>query len=182
VEMRRFAIIFLLVAIGVGLYFLLARQRPASDFRSRSSLKVGDPAPEFALPSLTGKTVQLADYRGRPVFLNFWATWCPPCREEMPSMEALYRKFKGLGLEFMTISLDDDGEGLVRDFLSARSLTFPVLRDAKKEVANRYGLTGVPETFIINHYGEVLAKIVGPQDWASPKWIDFFERLTQKSH
>jgi len=139
----------------------------------------GKLAPDFTLPTMDGKAMTLADYRGKVVFLNIWATWCPPCREEMPSMQNLHEKFKGKDFAMLTISIDEDTE-LVRPFMEELGLTFPVAFDPEQTVASQYGITGVPETFLIDKNGVVMHHIVGPGKWDDPSIITAFERLVSR--
>jgi peroxiredoxin len=125
-------------------------------------------APDFTVPNLAGGTVALREHRGTVVFLNFWATWCPPCKEEMPSMERLYRRFKGRGLTILAISLDAGDPGKVAAFVRALDLTFPIGLDLKLEAANRYGIRGLPGSFLIDRSGQIAAIALGPRDWDSP--------------
>jgi peroxiredoxin len=124
-------------------------------------------APDFAVPNLAGGTIALQEHRGSVVFLNFWATWCAPCKEEMPSMERLYRRFKGRGFTILAISLDSGNVGKVAAFVKALDLTFPIGLDLKLEVANRYAIRGLPGSFLIDRSGEVVAVAIGPRDWDS---------------
>jgi peroxiredoxin len=171
------------VAVGFYLVFLRNNQSPTEvqgirpDFRPRA----GNPAPDFTLPTLGGNPVRLSNYRGKVVFLNFWATWCPPCREEMPSMESLYQRLKGQDFEMFAVSIDTKGADRVQSFVATYGLTFPVLHDPHKKVYRLYGLTGVPETFIINKNGEILLKIIGPRDWMKKPWLDYFDQIIGKS-
>ena len=116
-------------------------------------------APDFSLPTASGGQLSLKDYRGKVVFINFWATWCATCKVEMPSMEKVYRKFKDQGLEMLTISVDKD-PSLILPFMKEYDLTFPVLLDPESKTAKKtYKTTGVPETFIVNKQGDVVARI-----------------------
>src|SRR6476646_370561 len=129
-------------------------------------LTVGKDAPDFSLPNLDDKTVKLSDYRGKVVFLNFWATWCKPCREEMPSMEVLYRNFERDGLVVLAISIDRvTTKKDIPPFIKSLNLTFPVLVDSWGQTDKRYKLMGVPETYIIDQQGISREKIIGPRDW-----------------
>lgn len=136
----------------------------------------GYTAADFELPDLAGQTVRLADFRGSIVFLNLWATWCPPCRAEMPGMEALYRRFKGRPFAMLAVSEDTD-VAAVRQFVGELGLTFPILLDTDNRLPGRYGVTGYPETFIIGRDGTVLKHIIGPAEWDSPEYIAWFESL-----
>lgn len=129
-------------------------------------LTVGKEAPDFVLPNLNEKTVRLSDYRGKVVFLNFWATWCKPCREEMPSMEVLYKNFDKDGLVVLAVSIDRvTTKKDIPPFVNSMNLTFPVLVDSWGQTDKRYKLMGVPETYIIDQQGILREKIIGPRDW-----------------
>ncbi len=173
-------IALIVVLIGsvslVGLYLILpGSDRPAPGGGPQSSAAVM--APDFGLSNLRGDSVRLSDHKGKVVFLNIWATWCPPCREEMPFMEALYRRLKGRSFEMLAVSIDRDGEKAVRPFAAKHGLTFPVLLDPDNRTYRLYGLTGVPETFIVDRNGIVVQKIIGPQDWMKKEWLDYFDRI-----
>lgn len=134
-------------------------------------------APAFELPSLKGGKVKLSDYKGKVVFINFWATWCGTCKVEMPSMEKLYQRFKDHGFEMLTISVDKD-QSLIDPFMQQYALTFPVLLDPESEVAKKsYKTTGVPETFIIDRNGLIVHKAIGPRDWATDETMEAFAQL-----
>jgi peroxiredoxin len=120
------------------------------------------------LADLSGRAVRLANLRGRIVFLNVWATWCEPCREEMPAMEALYERFHGPDFEMLAVNADQGGRELVEHFVEEFHLTFPVLLDPELQIADRYGVTGYPETFLIERNGRVVGHVIGPRDWDSP--------------
>lgn len=128
----------------------------------------GAQALDFTLPDLNGKQVSLKDYRGKVVFLNFWATWCKPCGEEMPSMQGLHNYLQGQPFEILAVSVDKDDPKVVAEFAKANNLTFPILLDGKGKIKELYKTTGVPETFIIDQNGIVAEKVWGPRDWADP--------------
>lgn len=129
-------------------------------------LTVGRVAPDFALPDLQNRTVQLSDFRGKVVFLNFWATWCKTCREEMPSMEELYKTFHRDGLVVLAVSIDRvTTKQNIPPFVKSLNLTFPVLIDSWGQTDKRYKLTGVPETYIVDQNGVLREKVIGPRDW-----------------
>ncbi len=149
--------------------------------RSGPRINVGSEIPvaaqDFELPTLNGDYVRLSNYRGKVVFLNIWATWCPPCREEMPSMESLYRRLKGRDFEMIAVSIDREGGKVVRPFAAKYGLTFPVLLDPDNKTHRLYGLTGIPETFIIDKNGMIMKKIIGAQNWINREWLDYFDRI-----
>ena len=175
-------ILIFMVLIGIfglfSLYFIIfesERPRPRVDYGA----KVGEIATDFELATLGGNSVKLSDYRGKVVFLNIWATWCPPCREEMPSMEALYQRLKGRRFEMLAVSIDGKGEEVVGPFVAKHGLTFPVLLDPDNKTYKLYGLTGIPETFFIDGNGVITFKIVGAQNWMKKEWLDYFDRIIE---
>ncbi len=143
-------------------------------------LHPGSPAPNFSLPGLDGRTVSLKDYRGKVVFVNVWATWCPSCRDEMPAMEKLYQELKGEAFEILAVSVDASGAKAVAPFMRARKLSFPALLDPEGTIGKPYGVTGVPESFIINKEGIIERIVIGPIDWTDPAVVSFFRILIQK--
>jgi cytochrome c biogenesis protein CcmG/thiol:disulfide interchange protein DsbE len=136
-------------------------------------------APDFAVPDLSGQAVRLSGLRGQVVLLNLWTTWCPPCREEMPSMERLYQKLRDRGFVLLAVSQDEGGKDAVAPFVRDLGLTFPVLVDPEHQVGDRYQVWGYPESFIIDREGRVVERVIGPRDWTSPEQIAAFERLLE---
>jgi peroxiredoxin len=130
--------------------------------------QVGKPAPDFALTDMDGKKVTLSGYKGKVIVLNFWATFCGPCKEEMPSLNNLFLALKKDGLIVVAISTDDS-EKPVQSFIKAKSIAFPVLIDKDQQVFfDRYGILGLPTTFIIDREGIIREKILGDRPWDSP--------------
>ncbi len=153
-------VIIILVAVAVVSFMIYGKK---GEFEP---VIAGKEAPDFTLPDLQGKMVKLSDFRGKVVFLNFWATWCKPCEEEMPSMQALYNSLKGRDFEMLAVSVDSKGGEVVQEFVDKYRITFPVLHDQDGKVKETYKTTGVPETFIIDQNGVVAEKVWGPRDWA----------------
>ncbi len=147
----------------------------------QATLTVGLPAPDFKFPGLDGKMSSLSDYRGKVVLVNIWATWCPPCVEEMPSMEKLYQKLKDKDFEILAVSIDSLGVNAVAPFMKKHKLTFPALIDSSGTIRTTYRTTGIPESFIIDKNGILIEKIVGPRDWARPAISSFLINLIQSS-
>ena len=168
---------------AVLLVLLACTPSAANDpFKSMNLIRPAKPrvAEDFSLKSPDGKTtIKLADYRGKVVFLNFWATWCKPCEEEMPSMERLHRKFKDQGLVVLALSEDADGAAAVMPFLKKHNLTFPVGLDPKMSVATLYGVWALPSTFIIDKRGNRAMFANGPREWDSPDAQALFQSLLQ---
>ena len=140
-------------------------------------LAVGKPAPDFALSDLNDKPHRLSDFRGKVVFLNFWATWCKPCREEMPSMEILNKNFEKDGLVILAVSIDRVTTTKdIPPFVKGMNLTFPVLIDSWGQTDKPYKRMGVPETFIIDQQGIIREIVIGPRDWTR---LDSLQVLTK---
>ena len=124
-------------------------------------------APAFDLPTPDGRTIDLAGLRGKVVLLNFWATWCSPCREEMPSMERLHQEFRDQGLAVLAVNIQETPKQVAR-FMRGFQLSFPALLDADAQVAARYAVRGLPMTYLIDRAGRVVGQAVGARDWAGP--------------
>lgn len=139
----------------------------------------GYAAPEFSAFDFSGKERYLSEYRGKVVFLNIWATWCPPCKEEMPSMEYLYNSLKGPNFEMLAISIDREGISVVKPFMEKLKLSFPILLDTRGKIANLYKITGVPETFIIDGRGVIAEKVIGARNWSDSKHWEKLKKLVE---
>jgi cytochrome c biogenesis protein CcmG/thiol:disulfide interchange protein DsbE len=134
-------------------------------------------APDFAVSDLSGQAIRLSALRGKVVLVNLWTTWCPPCREEMPSMQRLYERLKDRDFQLLAVSQDEDGRRVVEPFVKEMRLSFPVLIDPEHQVGERYGVWGYPETFVIDRSGRIAERVIGPRDWASPASISSLEGL-----
>lgn len=130
-------------------------------------MKDSSPTPDFTLPDPAGKKISLKDFKGKLVFLNFWASWCLPCREEMPAMERLYQEFKGRGFVILAVNVKDNRKDALA-FVKELKFTYPVVLDPDGEVGLLYGAWGIPATYLIGLKGEGLARIWGPAEWYSP--------------
>ncbi len=134
-------------------------------------------AEDFAVPDLSGQAVRLSALRGKVVLVNLWTTWCPPCREEMPSMQRLWDRLRDRDFQLLAVSEDEDGRRVVEPFVREMKLSFPVLIDPEHQVGDRYGVWGYPETFVIDRTGRVVDRVIGPRDWASAEAIASLETL-----
>jgi cytochrome c biogenesis protein CcmG/thiol:disulfide interchange protein DsbE len=134
-------------------------------------------APNFYLEGLNCKKVELKDFKGKVVFINFWATWCSPCKEEMPSMEALYQQFKEKAFVFLSISVDYKGRKSIKEFIEKNHYTFPVLLDQKYSTLDLYEVKRILTTFIIDKKGMMIGKEIGPRDWKKPEVISMLNYL-----
>jgi len=127
--------------------------------------RVGHLAPDFLLPTLDGRQVRLSDYRGHVVFLNFWATWCAPCKVEMPAMEHLYREFRLKGFAVLAVSTDVEGAAVTRPYRDSLGLSFTIAHDPEMIVGRLYGVRTLPVTFLVNRNGMITHQIFGARDW-----------------
>ena len=162
----------MLVAVSLLLLgvFLVIVQGRGSKAAPEIRPEVGYLAPDFTLPSLDGQTVRLSDFRGKKaIFLNFWATWCAPCRLEMPTMDKAYQEYKSRGLEILAVSLDAGSNSVVKNFMQELKLDFPVLSDPDMEVLRLYRMVGIPASFLIDKQGIVRHREVGYRDWTDPE-------------
>lgn len=144
-------------------------------------VEVGSQAPDFqAVDLATGDTVEMESLRGQVVLLNIWATWCAPCREEMPSMQRLHEQYRERGLRVVAVSVDVGGPDVVRDFQRQMGLTFEIWQDQTQQIQRIYQTTAVPESFVINRRGEIVKKLIGPHDWTSGVNSRLIERLLRQ--
>jgi peroxiredoxin len=153
---------------------------------SYQPILTGASAPDFAASTLDGRSVRLSDYDGRVVLVSIWATWCGPCRDEMPSMETLYKELKDTDFEILAVSIDarageEDSSGRpggdLRAFADELGLTFPILHDPAGKIQQIYQTTGVPETFLVGRDGLIYKKVAGGTDWAAPVNQELVRRL-----
>ena len=121
--------------------------------------------PDMSLPTLEGRPLALKELRGRVLLVNFWATWCLPCQWEMPLMEKLYQAYRDRGFVVVAISVDQQGAAVVKPFVEQRKLTYPVLLDTKLEGVAKFGLLGIPATFLVGADGLIKGVTYGPKEW-----------------
>ncbi len=163
---RWLLMVALLAGVGVIVWYAL----PAAP----SEVKEGDTAPEFSLADLEGNQQTLP--KGQVILLNFWATWCPPCRREMPSMVALHQRLERHGLKIIAVSVDRD-RGELAGFVREYSIPFEVLHDADASVSHRYGVFRYPETFLIDRDGKVRYHLIGAVDWTNPQVLAVIQAM-----
>ena len=162
-KMKRFRL--LLSCMLILLFFVAGCEKIAGSIKVKR-MEIGKPAPDFVLQDASGKTWQLSSLKGKVVFLNFWATWCKPCRDEMPSMEALNQAMAERPFQMLAVVFNDDLQ-LADSFARRLGASFPVLANPGPELAQAYMITGVPETFLIDADGILRHKFLGPYDWES---------------
>jgi len=170
---RRGLIALLLSVVGVATVTASAGElRP---------LRNPAPADAFMLRDVDGKLTSLADFEGKVVLLNFWATWCANCRKEMSAMERLYQSLRAEGFEIVAISVDQASTEKVKAFAEELKLTFPVLHDRDSIVSNLYSNPGVPVSYLIDRQGRIVYRVLGEYDWFSPEARDTVKTLLQES-
>jgi thiol-disulfide isomerase/thioredoxin len=135
------------------------------------------PAPDITVNSLKNVPLKLSDLKGKVVLLNFWATWCPPCREEIPSMMKLNSAMAGKPFQMVAVSIDEGGVPEIESFFKASGFKLPTYTDQGGAAQKTYGITGVPESFVIDKNGILVKKVIGPLAWDSPDKISFLEAL-----
>jgi peroxiredoxin len=169
------AVVALFGAYGVLQYLATRPKAPAMALK-------GPPARtlfpfDFTLPDLHGNTIRLADFRGQVVLVNFWATWCYPCRTEMPSMQAVYQEYRPRGFMILAISSDVHGSAAVMPFVQASTLTFPVLLDPQNVVGTRLQVQGIPMSYLLDKQGRIAGMELGAKNWHSAKMRQLIDQL-----
>ncbi len=170
--------------IGVVLALLMTGHAAADRFsdagveRPQTRLQ----APPFSLELLSdGSQASLADYQGKVILLNFWATWCAPCREEMPAMQTLWERYRSEGFEILAVAADRRGRKNVAPFITEHGFKYPILLDADGTVRNRYEVVGLPMSYLIGRDGKISGRVVGVIDWTSRDAIHLIETMLQQS-
>jgi cytochrome c biogenesis protein CcmG/thiol:disulfide interchange protein DsbE len=139
-------------------------------------VKAGDKAPDFSIRTDTGKTVTAKDFGGKLLLVNFWATWCPPCVDEIPALNEMSRRLGPQGLVVVAISQDAD-ENAYKQFLARNPLAFVTVRDPSKNIQTSYGTVQIPESYLIDRNGKVVEKFVSSQAWSSPRMMEHVQSL-----
>lgn len=137
--------------------------------------RIGSDAPDFTVQDSDHK-VTLSQYRGQVVVLNFWATWCPPCVEETPSLVQMQNRFKDKGVVVLAVSIDAD-DAAYHKFLKDYSVSMVTVRDEAQDIPRLYGTFGWPETYIIDRTGVIRRKFIGPVEWTSPEVTEYLSRM-----
>ncbi|MFB6345900.1 MAG: TlpA family protein disulfide reductase [bacterium] len=146
----------------------------------RTSITFPDPK-KFKLRDIAGDKHRLSDHAGQWVLINFWASWCPPCRNEMPSMQKLYERLDDRNFEILAINLKEPRK-TARDFARDYQLSFPVLLDRTGKIGHRYRVSTIPTTWLVSPRGQLIAQLMGPLDWSKPDIVTLFENLTRKNN
>jgi len=164
---------FLILILGGAVLFALY-------LRQERPLAIGDSAIEFSVPAVPSGSLDIKDYRGQVVVLNLWATWCPPCVEETPSLVRFAEKMREHGVTVISLSVDEDRPAL-QDFIRKYQIPYPVGRDPDRSLSGRYGTVQFPETYIFDRHGRLAEKVIGPTDWDDTRMQDFVLDLARGS-
>jgi cytochrome c biogenesis protein CcmG/thiol:disulfide interchange protein DsbE len=164
-----------ILGIAIGVLMLLLVGTIASTLREKV-VRVGDKAPDFELVTDSGQRVTRSNFGGRLLVLNFWATWCPPCIEELPSLNELQQRLGGQGLVVLGVSVDKDGRAY-REFLSKMQVRFLTARDPEAKISSAYGTFKFPETYVIDSRGRVVQKHIGARVWSDERILAQFRSL-----
>jgi peroxiredoxin len=168
------------VALLLGAYVMVQylASQPPSPAMAPAASPMRKPFPvDFTLPDVHGNSFHLSDFRGQVVLVNFWATWCHPCRAEMPSMEALYQSYQHKGLTVLAISSDRQGPEAVASFVRDNTLTFPVLLDPENIVGTHLQVRGIPTSYLLDKQGHITGMELGAKNWHSAKIRQLVEAL-----
>jgi len=172
--MKRILICCLILSAAV---LMMAGCKKKEEPAGVAEVREKKPAPQITVNSLTNVPLKLSDLKGKVVLLNFWATWCPPCREEMPSMMKLNRAMAGKPFQMVAVSIDEGGVPDIESFFKTSGYSLPTYTDPGGAAVKTYGITGVPESFVIDKNGILVKKVIGPLAWDSPETISFLEGL-----
>ena len=134
-------------------------------------------APDFVIEKLEGGTTSLADHKGKLVLLHFWATWCMPCRVEMPGLESVWQRYKGEGLVILAASVDEGSKGRIEKYKQIFELSFPILLDPDSKVNDLYKVSNMPTSILIDAEGEIISYVSGTVDWLDSETISLLEEL-----
>ncbi|MCU1334501.1 MAG: Redoxin domain protein [Bryobacterales bacterium] len=160
----------LVLALGISLAWVV------SGTLDDRIIKVGDTAPDFKVVTETGRTISPANFGGKLLVLNFWASWCQPCLQEVPSLEVFQREFAPQGVVVLGVSVDKN-EKLYHRFLDQFPVSFQVARDPSWDIAANYGTFQLPETYIIDSSGKVVQKVIAAQNWMNPEFVQSIKKM-----
>jgi peroxiredoxin len=171
-------VVFLWVFVFIAVLFI-GGFLSLSARKGRKIVVSGDPAPEFRLPEQDGRIVSLSDFKGKVVMVHFWATWCPPCVAEIPTLDRLSREIGGKDFVLLAVSVNEGGIEEVAPFMRKHGLSLPVLFDSDRKVSALYGTFKFPETYIVGRRGIVRYKAIGPRDWTDPRNVKIIRDIME---
>ncbi len=172
----RLTLCLLILALTMGVAGRSLAQTAPWDIEKLPSTK----APGFSLPDLTGKVINVTAFGDKVLLINFWATWCAPCRQEMPALDRLQRQFAGQGLAVIGISIDSDGS-LLKKFIEDAKIQFPILHDPSLKCPDEYKVSAYPTTFLVDSKGVIQKYWIGPQEWESKEFKKILQSYLPKT-
>lgn len=158
------------------LFISVTPSQAADNVERPRLMKKPIPAPSFTLKDMDGNIHKLADYRGQVTVANFWATWCPPCREEMPSMERAWKQLKKENIAMLAINVGEDADTIFT-FTADYPVSFPLLMDQDSSVINEWPVRGLPTTFVLDKQGRIVYRVIGGREWDHPQLIEMLIEL-----
>ena len=183
---KKIIILSLLIIAAISLFFFLQPATEQTGTTAQTSnddspsllttLNPATPAPDFTLTDMDGETHTLASYQGKPVIINFWATWCPPCRAELPSMNRAWKKIKDEGIEMLAVNVGES-EDTIFAFMGDYPIDFTVLLDESGEIINNWPIRGLPTTFVLDKQGNLVYRAIGGREWDSDELLNIVRQL-----
>lgn len=167
---KPFSLLFVLIFVAVSAPLSAERPRLMDD---------PIPAPSFTLKDMDGNIHKLADYKGQVAVVNFWASWCPPCREEMPSMERAWKQLQKENIAMLAINVGEDADTIFT-FTADYPVSFPLLMDQDSSVINEWPVKGLPTTFVLDKQGRIVYRVIGGREWDAPELIDMLIELQNR--
>ena len=180
-SMKQIAYNFISILMFVGCVTLFFSVAQAAQRQSLHEVKDRPLAKEFVLKDIDGKEFRLSQYRGKVVLVNFWATWCPPCREEMPSMDRAYEQLKKSGIIILAINIGED-EDTIFKFTADYPVSFPLLMDQDSSVINQWPVTGLPTTYVVDPNGHIVYRAIGSREWDDEALLKKLNALKNNLH
>ncbi len=168
-----------LMAVLAAVLLLPLSAGAASLPQTLTAVEDRPPAPDFSLQDIDGNVYRLSELRGQPVIINFWATWCPPCREEMPSMQRAWEQLQKQGVMMLAINVGESAD-TVFQFLANYPVEFPLLLDADSDVATGWPVRGLPSTYVVDPEGRIVYSAIGGREWDDPKLLEPVLALREK--
>jgi len=168
----------MLLAAALWLIALPSLALDEASLRTQQMQRLEEPAPDFVLHDASGTGLQLAALRGRPVIVHFWATWCKPCRKELPVIQSLARRLADTDVVFLAVAIDTDvGAADIREYAASLGVTIPVYRAGDGRISDRYWSRGIPVTYLIDRDGAIAGRALGPRDWSSDSMLALIDRF-----
>ena len=169
-----------LLSVALLLLAVASGFPPLKDVQAADYAQINAPAPDFTLSDLEGKEVSLSGLKDKVIVLTFWSIWCNPCRQELPVLDALDKRYQERGLKVIGVTIDRDSVGSIQEFVTKHDLCFPILLDRERKVMKVYRAHFLPTAFVLDRNGTIIEKMVGIHDWSSSDSQRLIERLLKR--